>query len=156
MAPTSWRLMMAAVTAWTALCVPVSSAGCVCRRSLMCTTSGIPARSLTVLSQYGESFAAYRKSSTTTNYHVHSWFQWVFNTEIPLWWEYLHHTIPTRAWQLHQLQQSKNFCYLSIIYCMYTEYCISWNVKNFPPTEWIEDLICSGVQMNSILTHYVF
>ena len=39
--PTSWRPMMAAVTAWTALCVPVSSAGCVCRRSPTCTTSGI-------------------------------------------------------------------------------------------------------------------
>lgn len=38
--PTSWRPMTAAVTAWTALCVPVSSAGCVCRRSPMCTTSG--------------------------------------------------------------------------------------------------------------------
>lgn len=38
--PTSWRPMTAAVTVWTALCVPVSSAGCVCRRSPTCTTSG--------------------------------------------------------------------------------------------------------------------
>lgn len=38
--PTSWRPTMAAVTVWTALCVPVSSAGCVCRRSPTCTTSG--------------------------------------------------------------------------------------------------------------------
>lgn len=38
--PTSWRPMMAAATVWTALSVPVSSAGCVCRRSPMCTTSG--------------------------------------------------------------------------------------------------------------------
>lgn len=45
-APTSWRPMMAAATAWTAPCVPVSSAGSACRRSPTCTTSGIQARLL--------------------------------------------------------------------------------------------------------------
>ncbi len=38
--PTSWRLMMAAATEWTVQFVLVSSVGCACRRSQMCTTSG--------------------------------------------------------------------------------------------------------------------
>lgn len=51
-APTSWRPTTAAVTAWTAPCVPVSSAGCACRRSLMCTTSGMAGSHVAARSSY--------------------------------------------------------------------------------------------------------